>query len=449
MHAINSICVLDWRYGSRELRRLLSPQNIIDTYVRVEKALVKALARSGIIPSKCYEEIDKCRSINVEEVYELEKKTGHDIASLTLLLADRCGECGKYIHFGATSYDIVDTAWALILKEALRILKEKLRRIISKLVDLVSEYRDTLMPGRTHGQHALPITLGFKLANYVYELSRSYERICGLEERVVRGKISGAVGTMAAWGKRGLEVELEATRILGLKPHPITTQIAPRDGYAELVSTIAILASQLDRLALEVRELSRPEIGELYEAVERIGSSTMPHKRNPVVAERISGLAKAIRGLVIPAIENIVLMHERDLTNSSLERLMLPHILLLIDQVLEDVMYMLEHLGVNTEAMEKNLQLTRGLILSEAIVVKLVEKGLPRHKAYELVRKLARKTEKEGKDFKEILLGNELIAKLLSEKEVEEALNPLNYLGCYKDLINRAIDYAKNVLERC
>ncbi len=449
MNTITSICVLDWRYGSRELRRLLSPQNIIDTYIRVEKALVKALAKTGIIPSKCYYEIDKCGNVSAEEVYELEKRTGHDIASLTILLASKCGECGKYIHLGATSYDIVDTAWALILREALRIIEDKLKRVIRELIELAEKHRNTLMPGRTHGQHALPITLGFKFANYVYELSRSLERLCELKKRLIKGKISGAVGTMAAWGKHGLGVESETLRILGLSPHPITTQVAPRDGYAELASIIAILGSQLDRLALEVRELSRPEIGELYEAVERIGSSTMPHKRNPVVAERISGLAKTLRGLVVSAIENIVLMHERDLTNSSLERILIPHILLVIDQALEDTLFMLENLGVNAKAMKRNLGLTKGLILSEAVMVKLVEKGLPRHEAHSIVLKLARRSEEEGKEFKEILLSDEVVAKYLSREEVEEALNPLNYLGSCDRLISRAIDYAEEVLRRC
>ena len=446
----DSVCVLDWRYGSKELRKLFYPDNIIQRYILVEKALIKGLVEAGLIPRKCIEQIEECvKDVRASEVYELEKKIGHDIAALTYILGERCGECGKYVHLGATSYDIVDTAWALIFRDALELVKAKLKSIINRLLELSYKYMDLVMVGRTHGQHALPITLGFKLANYVYELTRSYERICDLEKRVILGKISGAVGTMAAWGDKGLIVESKTLEHLGLKPHIITTQVAPRDGFAELVSVLAILGSQLDRLALEVRELSRPEIGELYEAVERVGSSTMPHKRNPVTAERISGLARILRSLVITALENIVLMHERDLTNSSSERIMLPHVFLVIDQMLEDTLFLLNHLGVDDNAIKRNLELSRGLILTEAVMVKLVEKGIPRHIAHRKLVELSRKAIAEGKTLEQALLEDGFIAEHLSREEIKELMDPVKYLGSYKALIERTRSYVEETLAKC
>jgi len=443
-----NICPLEWRYGSKEIREIFSLRNIVKTYIKVEAALMAGLVEAGLAPRGCVEVLEKCsEDIEVKEVYELERVLGHDIASLTYLLGERCGSCGGYVHLGATSYDIVDTTWALLLREGLGVVKRKLRGVLEDLADLSIRYREALMPGRTHGQHALPITLGFKLANYVYELSRSYERICSLEARLIRSKISGAVGTMAAWSDKGLEVERKASEVLGLEPHVITTQVAPRDGFAELVSVLAILASQLDRLALEVRELSRTEISEIYEAGERIGSSTMPQKRNPVISERISGLAKIMRGMVMTALENIALMHERDLTNSSSERILIPHSLVTIDQMLEDTQRLLKTIYIDVGKMSENLKLTRGAIMAEAVMIKLVEKGLPRHRAH---KKLAELTRSMGnRSLEEVLEMDEEVSKILSREEIKAALDPKRYLGSYRELIDRAIEYMEWVLKKC
>ncbi|MEM1526815.1 MAG: adenylosuccinate lyase [Ignisphaera sp.] len=446
---LDKICVLDWRYGSEEMKSLFKAESIVKRYVAVEKALIYGLAKAGIAPNECVNVVEVCsENVSAEEVYAKEKELGHDIASLAYLLGEKCGECGKYIHLGATSYDVVDTVWALIINEALSIVMKKLKKIIEVLSDMAVKHRKTLMVGRTHGQHALPITFGFKLANYVYEFARSYERLCECRKRIVKGKISGAVGTMAAWGSRGLFVEKYAMEYLDLEPHAISTQVAPRDGFAELVANLAILGSQLDRFALEVRELSRPEIGEVYESAKRVGSSTMPHKRNPVIAERISGLAKILRSMVMVALENIPLMHERDLTNSSSERILIPHVFLVADQMLIDMEKLLSVLYVDEEAMKRNLGLGKGAIMAEAVMVKLVEKGIPRHLAHKKLQEIAIAVGGD-EDFLEKLLKDEEISKLFTHEELKNIIDYDNYVGQSENLIERSIAYAKTVLSSC
>ncbi len=445
MSSPSPVCPFDWRYGSEEMRRLFSLEELVRRYLQVEKALMVGLEAAGLAPEGCSRALEAClESVKPSDVYSMEAVTGHDIASLAFILGERCGECGRYVHLGATSYDIVDTAWALIIRDALAIVRRKLKAVIDRLSELAMEYRDVVMVGRTHGQHALPITVGFKFANYVYELSRSFEKLCELEKRVVKSKVSGAVGTMAGWLGRGLVVEEATSRYLGLEPHAITTQVAPRDGFAEVVLALAILASQLDRFALEVRELSRTEIGEMYESESRVGSSAMPHKRNPVTAERISGLAKLARSFVVTALENIPLMHERDLTNSSSERILVPHAFLVIDQMFDDMIRLLRVLHIDREAMRRNLELTRGAIMAESVVVRLVQKGLPRHEAHRLLMQLTRSV-KPGASLEEEIAKHELLSKYLSPEEVREALDPSRYLGNYSELIERALSYWRKV----
>ncbi len=442
------MCPLEYRYGSAEMRKLFSRENLVARMVDVELALLRGLASAGLAPGECGSVGSV--AVGLDTLDEAEARIGHEVAALAEVLAEKLGECGKYVHLGATSNDIIDTAWALVLRDALGIIGGRLRSLIAALRRLAEKHMDTLMVGRTHGQHALPITLGFKAANYVYEFSRSLERLCETRHRVVLGKMSGAVGTMAAWGSAGLLVEAEALSSLGLEPHPISTQVAPRDGYAELAAVLAILASQLDKLAVEVRELSRPEIGELAEpgSRRRVGSSTMPHKSNPVLSERVSGLARVVRGLAAAGFENIVLWHERDLSNSSAERMLLPHLFMLVDQMLIDATRVVEGLEVRVEAMRRNLELGGGAALSEAVMVKLVGKSVPRHEAHRLLRRLALRAEAEGKSFAELVRGNPEVASLLGD-ELDEILEPSNYLGMYRELVARAFKYADMVAEKC
>lgn len=435
------------RYGSERIKTIFSKQSFLKYYLSVEMALLIGLVEAGIAERECIEYYTECtRDIKVEEWEEAEKRYGHEIASLSFLLGEKCPRCARYIHLGATSNDIIDTAWALIIRDALNVIEDELKAVINKLISLTIEYQDVIAIGRTHGQHALPITLGFKFANYVYELTRTYERLMECKKRVIRGKIGGAVGTKAAWGDRGIVVENSALRHLRLEPHIISTQVAPRDGFAELVLNLSILGSQLDRLGLEVRELSRTEIGEMAEGFDRIGSSTMPHKRNPVVSERVSGLARVMRALAVTALENIPLMHERDLTNSSSERIAIPLAFILIDQMLNDVLNVLENIVIDKERMRANLELTGGASLSEALMVKLALKGIPRHIAYLKVRELIRRAYERGINFKEAVIEDEEIKRIVDLHEIEEALRYENYLGVYKALIMRTLDYSRRVL---
>jgi adenylosuccinate lyase len=446
-----SLCPLEFRYGSNDMRVIFSRENIIKKMVEVELRLYKALEECGIVPKGYYEAFSKCvGSITVrpEEVDKREEVLGHDVVALLSILTDRCGDASRFLHYGATSNDVIDTVWGLLVRDALGLIKKKLVSSIRLLMRLTREYRDLIMVGRTHGQHALPITLGFKLANYVYELTRSLERLVDVESRVVRGKMAGAVGTMAGWRGKGLCVESVVMRELNLRPHEITTQVVPRDGFAELVSVIAILASQIERFGVEVRELMRPEILELAEGVGgRVGSSTMPHKANPVECEKISGLTRVLRGLVVPAIEDIVLWHERDLSNSSVERLLIPHTFMLIDEILDTFNEVLSNLKVYPENMIKNLKLSKGAIMSESLMLKLTDKGLSRYEAHRVVRELVTKALRSGSELIDVVLNEPEVLKYLSVDEVREALDYSKYLGNYNELIERTLKYAEEVIK--
>ncbi len=446
------VCVFEWRYGSPEMRRLFTRENIIDTMKLVEVTLVEALSEVGIAPPGIAEDVKRAaKRVTAQMVYDEEKRIGHDIAALVFLLGKYSGkEAARWIHFGATSYDIVDTAWVLILKEALSIIKRKLASIIDKLSDIAMKTSNVPMPGRTHGQHATPITFGFKLANYVYELTRSFERICDLEKRLLLIKIGGATGTMASWGDKGLKLRDVVSKKLGVGYHIISTQIAPRDGFAELIATLAILASQLDRFAVEVRELARPEIAEVWESRgESVGSSAMPHKANPVTAERISGLARALRTLVSGSMENMVLWHERDLSNSSFERFLLPHALLIIDQMLEDMKVLLSRLSFDPQKMKKDLHISNDVVTAEALMNELILKGLTREEAYKISQRASKLALNKGIKLWEAACTLEEVQRLLDCDKLKDLLDPEKYTGLSEILTEGTIKYSKEKIKKC
>jgi adenylosuccinate lyase len=401
----------------------------------VEAALALAHAEVGDIPRKDAEKIAAMAStqyVKVARVKAIEKEIKHDIASLVRALAEVCGSSGAYVHLGATSYDIVDTANALQLKAASEIIEKKLATLKSVLQKQAAKYKETVMIGRTHGQHALPITLGFKFAVWGYEISRHIERLNNCRPRVVAGKISGAVGTQASLGENAARIQELIMKRLGIHAAEISTQIVQRDRYAEFVCLQAMIAASLENFATEIRELQRPEIGELFESFEKehqVGSSTMPHKRNPETCERVCGLARIVRSLSVPALEDVVTWHERDLTQSSAERFILPESCILTDYLLFLMGNIVANLRVDSERMLRNLDLTQGRAMSEAVMMALVAKGVNRQEAHELLRKLTIKSEVEKMNFREILLEDTLVSGKLSAKEIDEALNPKNYLG--------------------
>jgi adenylosuccinate lyase len=423
------------RYGTPEMRRVFEEENRVQKMLDVEAALAWAHAEVGNIPRKDAERIvaaASLRHVKLERIKEIEREIKHDVMALVRALAEACGPSGAYVHLGATSYDIVDTATALQLKEALELIEKRLNDFEKVLMEKALRYKETLMMGRTHGQHALPITLGFKFAVWMREISRHIQRLRQCRERVVAGKMSGAVGTQAGFGENAMRIQELVMERLDIKAADISTQIVQRDRHAELICLLALIASSLENFATEIRELQRPEIGELaepFEAEKQVGSSTMPHKRNPETCERICGLARVVRSLVTPALENVVTWHERDLTQSSAERFIIPEACILVDYMLFLMTNIVTNLYVNEERMRQNIELTQGRAMSEAVMIALTKKGVSRQEAHELLRKLTIKSEMEKRPFREVLLEDKFVGKKLSEKEIDEALNPRNYLG--------------------
>ena len=423
------------RYGTLEMRRIFEEENRIQKMLDVEAALAWAHAEVGNIPRKDAERIMAAASlkhVKLERIKEIEREIKHDVMALVRALAEASGPSGAYVHLGATSYDIVDTATALQLKEALELIERRLDDLERVLMEKALRYKETLMMGRTHGQHALPITLGFKFAVWMREISRHIQRLRQCRERVIVGKMSGAVGTQAGFGENAMKIQELVMQRLGIKAADISTQIVQRDRHAELICILALIASSLENFATEIRELQRPEIDELaepFEAERQVGSSTMPHKRNPETCERICGLARIVRSLTIPALEDVVTWHERDLTQSSAERFIIPEACILMDYMLYLMTNVVAGLYVNEERMRQNIELTQGRAMSEAVMIALAKKGVSRQEAHELLRKLTIKSEVEKRPFKEVLVKDKFVGKKLSEKEIDEALNPQNYLG--------------------
>jgi adenylosuccinate lyase len=417
------------------MRKIFEEETRVQKMLDVEAALAWAHAEVGNIPREDAEKIMAAASlkhVKLNRIKEIEREIKHDVAALVRALAEASGPSGAYVHLGATSYDIVDTAISLQLKDALELIEKRLDNFEKILMEKALQYKDTLMMGRTHGQHALPITLGFKFAVWMREISRHIQRLRQCKERILVGKMSGAVGTQAGLEPHAMKIQALVMQKLGIKAAEISTQIVQRDRHAEFACVMAMIASTLENFATEIRELQRPEIGELFEPFEaekQVGSSTMPHKRNPETCERVCGLARIVRSLVIPALENVVTWHERDLTQSSAERFVIPEACILVDYMLFLMGNIVANLRVNEERMQKNIEITQGRAMSEAVMIALTKKGLSRQVAHELLRKLAIRSELEKRHFKEILVQEKVVREKLSEEEIDEALNPRNYLG--------------------
>ena len=436
---------IDYRYGSDEMRRIWDEENKLQKLLDVEAALARAHAKVGNIPEESARIVSERAStewVKLDRVREIEAEIGHDIMAVVKALSEVCGEHGKYVHLGATSNDIIDTANALLIRESLEIVERDLKKLRTVLKKLAGKHKYTVCIGRTHGQHAVPTTYGMKFAIWLDEVQRHIDRFNELKERVLVGQMSGAVGTMASFGEKGPKIQRLVMEDLGLKPARISNQIVQRDVYAELIAFLALIASTLDKIALEIRNLQRTEILEVSEPFgkKQVGSSTMPHKRNPIRSEKVSGLARVLYSNVIPALLNNPLWHERDLTNSSVERVILPESFVLIDEMLKSTIKVLSGLEFFPENIERNLYMTSNLIMAEPLMLKLAEKGMGRQEAHELVRGLAMKAFREGRDLLEVVRESEEVRKFLSAEEVA-SLKPENYIGLAPRIVDNVIAF--------
>lgn len=421
------------RYSYPQMRELWTLESKFRSWMEVELAICDALSELGYIPKEAVKLIRERASFTVERVLELERVYHHDLIAFVKAMTEGMGEEARYVHMGVTSYDIEDTALGLRMKQACELLIEDVDTLIEALRKKAVEYKDTLMMGRTHGVHAEPITFGLKLAVWVAEMQRHRERLLRLKDVVGVGKISGAVGTYATIDPRVEEIVLER---LGLKRPLIATQILQRDRHAEYICTLAIIAGSLEKFATEIRNLQRTEILEVEEpfSAKQRGSSAMPHKRNPHKCEQICGLARIVRSYVIPALETITTWHERDLTNSSVERITIPEASILVDYMLRRFTEIVNGMVVYPERMRRNIERTQGVFCSQRIMLKLIEKGWGRDEAYSVVQSAAFKALEEERHMKEVLLEDERVRSSLSEEEIDECFDYRHFVR-HVDLI--------------
>jgi adenylosuccinate lyase len=387
-----------------------SEESKLARWLDVELAALEAWAELGVVPADAVAEIrERAEAPSPERVAELERETQHDLAAFVDAVAAEVGPAGRWIHHGLTSSDIVDTALSLQVRDAGELLLAGLERAQHAVVEQAQRHRDDICIGRTHGVHAEPTTFGLKLAGWAFELDRAHTRLTRALETMRVGKLSGAVGTYAATDP---ELERLACEGLGLQPDPISTQIVQRDRHAELLAALALVAASLEKFALEIRHLARTEVAEVAEPFGKgqKGSSAMPHKRNPVVAERICGLARVVRANALVGLENVALWHERDISHSSAERVVIPDSFLALDYMLERFAWLMEGLDVRPERMRRNLEAGHGLFFSQRLLLALVESGLPRGEAYRLVQRHALRAHEEEQDFRELVRADEEIA---------------------------------------
>ncbi len=415
------------RYSRSPMKDLWTKEAQFQAWLEVEIAVCEYYARVGRIPQKDFDRIRRHAVIDVNRIEEIERTVRHDVIAFTTQLAEVIGPSSRYIHLGLTSSDVVDTALALRLSRAAEILSEDLRKVHAALGKLARRHARTPMMGRTHGMHAEPTTFGMKALVWYTEFGRHRDRLGEVTPRISVGKISGAVGTMAHTGPK---LEAAVCKALGLKPDPVSTQVIQRDRHAEFLCLLAQIAASVEKVATEVRHLQRPEIRELEEpfAKGQKGSSAMPHKRNPVTCEQMTGLARVVRSNAQAGLENVALWSERDISHSSVERVIVPDSCILVDYLLGKMLWLIEGLTVNRKRMEQNLWTTRGLIFSQRVLLDLVEQGLTREEAYSAVQAAAMRTWHGERPFADELLDEPAVANLVSRGELLRIMDPARYL---------------------
>lgn len=450
---IELVCPLDHRYGRQEMRSLYSERARLDRLLAVEAALARAHAGLGNIPKEAADEItrvavDEKDQVRLERVKEIEAEIRHDLMAVVRALTEQCGDAGRWVHLGATSYDIIDTANGMQMRDAFGLIKEGLKRLATALARLAKEHRDTVCLGRTHGQMATPVTFGLKMSVYLAETLRHLERLEEVQPRVAVGKMTGPVGSGAGLGEKALAIQDAVMKELELVSDPASTQIVGRDRYVEALALLANIATSLEKFATEVRNLQRSEIDEVREGFDvkkQVGSSAMPHKQNPILSEQVSGLARIVRAQLTPAMENAIQWHERDLANSSSERFLIPHAFLLTDWILHQSATVFENLRVYPEHMERNLERSRGLPLAERFVSELTRAGMGRQDAHESVRSAAMNAIENDTELAAELAKAKDVTKLLDEKKILALKDPAGYTGVSGDVVDRVLkDTAKH-----
>ncbi|KAG2472062.1 MAG: Adenylosuccinate lyase [Nitrosopumilales archaeon] len=429
------------RYGTKEMVTIFKEQKKVDYQLEIEGATAVSQSEIGIIPKTVGTNILKtARSgkITVKRIKQLEAKSDHDTAALVEALSEKCKSAARpWIHYGLTSNDLVDTSNSMQMKDALVIIQPKVAKLAILLAKKATKYKNVPAVGRTHGQHASIISFGLKFANWASEMSKHLERIEEMKKRVLICKTLGVVGTGSLMGSKAVDVQKRVAKRLKLFPAEVTTQIIPREGYAEYVFQLALLGATLEKIAVEIRNLQRTEIGEVLEHFKKgqMGSSAVPVKRNPIKSERISSLSKLLRSHIGPSFENIPLWHERDLSNSANERFIIPMCSILLDEMIESMIQIIQHLYVDEIKVEKNLHITKGQIFAEFVLQALIKKGVPRMSAYKDVQRIAFSANGNDIHFIDAIKKDKKISSKLSEKEIKRIFSPENHLGASLSII--------------
>jgi adenylosuccinate lyase len=410
------------RYTNPEMGAIWSDRRRYETWLEVELAATDAMAETGLVPPEAARELRANAAFDISRIEAIEQVTQHDVIAFTTAVAEQVGPAARWLHFGLTSSDVVDTAQAIQMREACDLIVKDIAGLMEAVRQRAEEHRRTPMIGRTHGVHAEPMTLGLKLALWYAELQRNLDRVLRARDVVAVGKISGAVGTFAHLDP---DIEERVCARLGLQPAPVSSQVIQRDRHAELLTTLAITAASLEKFALEIRGLQKTEIGEIEEpfAKGQKGSSAMPHKRNPIGCEQITGLARLLRGNATAALENVALWHERDISHSSVERVILPDSFIALDHMLRRFTRIVRGMVVYPERMRENLGRSRGVVFSGSVLLELARRGISREQAYEWVQRNAMRSFHEHRDFKELLLADPDVTGVLTQAEIEKTFD--------------------------
>ncbi|RJU81391.1 MAG: adenylosuccinate lyase [Candidatus Poseidoniales archaeon] len=448
-----AFCPLDYRYGCQEFKHIWSELGRHERQLEVERALIWAHMQLGKVSQQDYDAvaaIANSTSVTKERVSEIEAETKHDIMALTKAMAEAAGDAGWCIHLGATSNDIVDTAVALQLRDSIVLLREQLCLLIKVCADVAERERDTVMLGRTHGQAAVPITFGLKAAVWLDELRRQLIRLDEASPRISVGKFLGAVGTGAAQGENARELQRLIMTHLGLGVPLATTQVVGRDRYIEYVSWLANIAATCEKILQEVRNLQRSEIqeaGEGFDIKKQVGSSTMAHKKNPIKSENASGLARIVRSMIIPTYENALLWHERDLANSSSERFTLSHGSALCEDVISKTRDVLTNMWVDADRCMENILSQRGLVMAEKVMIELVEHGIPRDEAHEILRSASFEAVDKKIELIDVCSRTPEISAAFSIEELEAMFDPANHLGDSGEIVDECVKLAREAIK--